>query len=528
VQQSSEALNLRQVLSVLRRRAPWIVLCFVLGAAAAYAVSKRQTKQYTATASVAFSTTSLSNQLAGLPTGTSNPLTQQADDLELLRSGDVAAKTASLLGPGVSAEQVANALSIAARGESSVISVSATTASPVLAARIANIYTGEFVQEQQSADRRYFRSALALVRRQLAGLSSAQRLGQDGLNLQNRAQTLAFLAALGNNTVQLAQQALAPTSPSSPKTSKNVIIGGALGLFVGLGLAFLLEQMDGLIRRPEELQAIYRAPLLGVVPASRALSRRRAGKGLVRDHRQSVEAEAFYLIRAHLRFLNIGRDLRRVIIASPARGEGKTTVAHYLAEAAARHGARVLLLEVDLRDPVLAQRLQIERGPGLADVLIGDVSLAEAIQSIDLEAPFGENAEKRVLDVVVAGAVMPPNPGELLESSAIADLLEQAKWAYDLVVIDPPPLTSFSDAFPLLTEVDGVVMVGWIGRSRRDTAERLHQLLATSGVRVLGAIANGSKSAARPYAMAEDRRSSPAVSANGASPAEQLISAAKT
>jgi polysaccharide biosynthesis transport protein len=195
-----------------------------------------------------------------------------------------------------------------------------------------------------------------------------------------------------------------------------------------------------------------------------------------------------------LRFFNVNRDLCTVVIASPAPGDGKTTIARHLAEAAARLGSLVLLLEVDLRRPTLAQQLDIESGPGLADVLIGAIPMGEATQSVDLQAPLGEGTGGHTLNVLTAGAVLPPNPGELIESRAMDAVLEQAKSAYDLVVIDTPPLTAVSDAFPLLTKVDGVVIVGGIGRSQRDAAERLHQILASSGAPLLGVIANGSKS----------------------------------
>jgi len=233
----------------------------------------------------------------------------------------------------------------------------------------------------------------------------------------------------------------------------------------------------------------------------------------------------FSLIRAHLRFFNVDRDLRTVVIASAAQGDGKTTIARHLAEAAARLGSRVLLLEVDLRQPTLVQQLDIESGPGLADVLIGAISIGEAIQSVDLEAAPGEGAEGRTLDVLTAGAVLPPNPGELLESNAMETVLERARSVYDLVVIDTPPLTVVSDAFPLLRKVDGVVIVGWVGHSRRDVAERLHQVLASSGAPLLGVIANGSKSGGPgSYAYAGGDKSSGAVaSADGASSSEELV-----
>ncbi len=520
--QGSETLNLEQALAVLRRRAPMILLCAVLSGGAAYGLSKRQTKKYKATASVVFGSSSLSQQIAGLPSGGSSSssssglLAQQADNVELVEGSDAAARTARRLGRGLTKEQVGDSVSVAGQGESGVVDVSATSTSPILAAVIANTYTNQFVRAQQSANRRYFKSALTLVRKQLAALSPQQRIGTDGLQLQDRAQTLGLLAELNYGNVQVAREALPPSSPSSPKTSKNTALGLVLGLLIGLGLAFALERFDRRIGSSEDLEAIYRLPPLGAVPKSAALSQsaRRGGAAL-----SPTEAEAFSLIRAHLRFFNVDRDVRTVVIASPAQGDGKTTIARRLAEAAARLGSRVLLLEVDLRHPTLAQRLDIESGPGLADVLIGAVPMQEATRSVDLQAGH-------TLDVLTAGAVLPPNPGELLESHAMGVVLEQAKSIYDLVVIDTPPLTAVSDAFPLLTKVDGVVVVGWIGRSRRDAAERLQQVLASSGAPLLGVIANGSKAAGlSPYPPASGGKPPSAVaSASNASSPEDLVS----
>jgi succinoglycan biosynthesis transport protein ExoP len=528
VQQDSEGLNFEQALGALRRRAPLILLCFVVAAAAAFGFSKHQTKKYTATASLVFSNNSLSQQIAGLSPGSSsnNSLAQQASNLELVRGGDTAAKTASLLGHGLTDEKVAGSLSIGGVGESSIVDVSATTTSPALAAAIANTYARQFVKEQQRANRQYFKSALALVHKQLAELPRAQRLGADGVELQDHAQTLTLLAGLNYNNVQVAQEALPPTSPTSPKTSRNTLLGGVLGLLIGLGLVFVLERLDRRVRGPEDLEAIYRLPMLGVVPESPVLARStRDGDG--RTVLPAAEAEAFSLIRAHLRFFNVDRELRTIVVASASPGDGKTTIARHLAEAAVRSGLRVLLLEVDLRHPTLAQQLDVRSGPGLANVLIDSVSMEAATQSVVLEAPPGEGVTGRTLDVLAAGAVLPPNPGELLESRALEAVLEQAKSTYDFVVIDTPPLAAVSDAYPLLTKVDGVVIVGWVGRSRRDAAERLHQVLASSGAPLLGVIANGAKPEdPDPYVYARDNKVPPAdVSTNGAGPSERIPTA---
>lgn len=477
---------------ILRRRAPWILLCVIIAAAAAYGYSKQATKKYTATAALSFNSNPLLEEIAGLPSSgsTIDLLSQQNSNRELVRLGDMAATTAKLLGRGLTEETVRASLGISAQGETSVVDVSSTSTSPALAAEIANTYASQFVKEQQDANHRYFKLALALVRKQLAALSPTQRFGSDGLELQERAQTLRLLVELDYGDVQLAQEAGVPSIPSSPKTKSNTFLGGILGLLFGIALAFLLERLDRRLKEPEELERIYDLPMLGVVPKSRAFEQpptRGAGGPL-----PPAEAEVFSLIRAHLRFFNIKRDVRTIAVVSPTAEDGKTTVSRHLAEAAARSGSRVLLLEVDMRHPTLAQQLQITPGPGLASVLIGIAPVDDATQSVALQVPIGEGIGGRTLDVLVAGSVLPPNPGELLESPAMGAMLQKARSDYDLVVIDTPPLTAVSDAFPLLTNVDGVVVVGRIGHSRRDAAEALQPILASSGVPLLGVVANGS------------------------------------
>jgi succinoglycan biosynthesis transport protein ExoP len=534
-------LSIEQFLGVLRRRAGWILVCFVLVAAAAYGFSKHQTKKYTATASLVFNNNQISQQVAGLQAVSSNnQQAQQNTNLKLVQLGDMATKTAALLGQELTKEKVNAALSVSAQGESNIVDVAATATSPTLAASIANTYTRVFVTEQQNANHAYYASALKLVNRQLAALSPKEKVGTAGLALQDRAQSLGTLAELHNGNVEVAQPATVPSSPTSPKVSRNTVLGGFLGLLLGLGIAFLLERLDRRIREPKDLEAVYGLPLLGVVPESSALSRSAKGKKDAGQALPASEAEAFHLIRAHLRYFNVDRELRTLMVASAAPGDGKTTVARHLAGAAARMGSRVLLLEADLRRPTIALQLDISSGPGVADVLIGAVSLSEATQMVGLDLPRVDGSGGRSLDVLVAGSSLPPNPGELIESHAMESLLERAKTQYDLIVVDTPPLTAVSDAFPLLGKVDGVIIVGRVGRNRRDIAQRLHETLTGAGAPLLGVVANGFKSGrlggygyGYSYDYAAGVKGAPAaadvaVSANGVVASEGPVPTAKS
>jgi succinoglycan biosynthesis transport protein ExoP len=479
--------SLDQVLAVLRRRGILVFLCALLSVGAAYFYSKQQTKQYTATVSLAFSNNQPGQQVANLqtPGSSETPQTRQNTNVKEVELGDMAEITARKL--RLTRQTVKEDVAVSGPAESKIVEVSATATSPTAAAKIVNTYTTVFVEEQNRNHNEYA-PALRTIRRKLASLPRRERAGPVGRALREVAQRLE-LAELPAGSVRALAPATPPTSPSSPKVVRNTILGAVLGLLLGLGIALLLERFDRRIREPKDLERIYGLPLLGEVPESKELDR--SPKSLRKRARSPVlppsEAEVFQLMRAHLRYFNVDREIRTLLVASADSGDGKTTIALNLAASAARAGSLVLLFEADLREPSLAAQLNKAPGPGLSDVLIGSVSLWNATQTIDLS---GVPSQKAALDVLVSGAP-PPNPTELIESQAMEATLEQASSTYDFVVIDTPPLRAVSDAVPLLTKVDGVILVGRVGRNRRDVAERVQQTLAATGAPLLGVIANG-------------------------------------
>ena len=156
-------------------------------------------------------------------------------------------------------------------------------------------------------------------------------------------------------------------------------------------------------------------PLLGVVPGEpSAPPAQDAGPA---GELPPNEAEIFGLLRAHIRYFNVDRDLRTVVIVSAAPGDGKSTVARYLAMATATVGSRVLFLEADLRRPMAAKYFGVQREPGVSEVLVGQESLESAAQRVEFASRKGTTIG---LDVLVAGGVLPPNPPQVIESQAMA------------------------------------------------------------------------------------------------------------
>ena len=251
-----------------------------------------------------------------------------------------------------------------------------------------------------------------------------------------------------------------------------------------------LERLNRRLRDPEEAQEAFGLPVLGTVPESKAIAA--SNEGETAAELPFMENEAFRMLRASLRYFNVDRDMHTVLVTSHSAGVGKSTVAWNLARVAAT-SAKVVIVEADLRKPTLGRQHGLRMGPGLAEVLTHQVGLDEAIQSKPIAAAGngGEGGEIE-MDAIIAGA-LPPNPAELVESQAMSEALAELRERYELVVLDTAPVGVVSDAFPLLGQVDGTIVVARMGVSTRDEAERLREQLGRLDAPVLGLVANGLK-----------------------------------
>jgi tyrosine-protein kinase len=488
-QHSVPTSDLERLLRVLRRRSWLILLCVLAATGSAVGISLLQEKRYSAKALLLFRDPALDQRLFQSSASPSvDSQREAATNLKLVSLPRVADRTATRLG-GVTGRTVQDKVDVKSEGESDVVAVTATDPRPKFAARLANVFAQQYIAIRRAADRLAIRRAQRLVQRRLDDVTGANRR-----ELQARADDLKLLAALQTGKAELVQPATVPSSPTSPKPVRNGVLGGVLGLALGLCLALLLERLDRRVKDVGELQKTYRLPVLGAVPESPAL-RRTSGSnnGAVTP---GPEWEAFRKLRARLRYFNVDRDIRSVLVMSASPGEGKTTVASNLAIAAAIGGqTRVLLLEGDLRKPGLAEAYDLAPSPGLSELLTEDIPASDVTQRMPVPNWSSSDAE---IDVIVAGAA-PPNPSELMEGRKMGELLNDLCARYGLVIIDTPPASFVSDAMPLVQRVDGVIVVCSLDASRPDRALHLRDELESLNAPTLGLVVNGVKTGSDGY-----------------------------
>ncbi len=275
-------------------------------------------------------------------------------------------------------------------------------------------------------------------------------------------------------------------TPTRPRTVLNLLLGGLIGIFGGVVVAFFFEYLDTSIRDPREVEALLRLPTLGLVPARAALSsqslERRANGPfalVAHDSTSSMLAEAFRGLRTSVVYATPERPPKTLLVTSLQQQDGKTSVSTNCAISLAQLGGDVLLIDADLRHPNLHEILGVTPVPGLSDLLAGGVEMDEVIRPTKIPGLY----------VIPAGPV-PVNPTELLASGRLTDALASLESRFAHIVIDTPPMLGISDTLVLAPRVEGVILVLRHGRANRSSAQRAVQMLGAIRARILGVVLN--------------------------------------
>jgi polysaccharide biosynthesis transport protein len=331
-------------------------------------------------------------------------------------------------------------------------------------------------QKQQAYDMSQGLDQYGILKREV---ESGNDLYED---LQKKLKEAAVVATLKAATVDVIDPARLPTSPVEPRTSLVLALSIVLGLGLGIGIVFTAESLDSLIRSPEEIESLTGLPFFGLIPHIKPTRGKGAGSDslftLMRPN--SRVSEAFRALRTALLLASAGSPPKLIMIASAVPEEGKTTISMNVAAVLSLAGARVLLVDADLRRGMVAERLNIARNLGLSGSLTGSVSWRTAVEPV----PGASN-----LFVLQAG-LRPPNSAELLGSTEMHRLLEEWRAEYDHVIIDSAPCLIVTDAVLVAQKTDAVLLVSRIAVTPRSSLRRASELLQFGEGHVTGIVAN--------------------------------------
>ena len=429
-------MELRDYIRVLLKHWLSIVLISVVGLAGAAAFTFTQPRLYTAQAQsfVALSGTDLGG-IAGGATYTEQRL---ASYVELASTPDVLRPVIDELGLESLGE-----VSASNPTGTVLLNIVVTNPDPIDAAEIANA-----VSRQMSV-------VISAVE------TTAGVPGPDGAPISVK--------------VTLVDPAEPPTSPSSPRTTVNLLLGLLIGLAAGVGVAFLRESLDTRVHTPDELVDLTGSAPLGLIGFDPDAS----SDPLVAQNPRASRSEAFRTIRTNLQYVDVDNPPKVIVITSALPLDGKSTTAINLAITFAQAGKKTVVVETDLRRPKASAYLGVESAVGLTDVLAGQIPLAEALVQWN----------RGQLTLLPAGHV-PPNPSELLGSQQMQEVLEALREQFDVVVIDTTPLLPVTDGAVVAKAGDGAILVVRFNRTTREQLAIAMESLRQVDARLLGTVLN--------------------------------------
>ncbi|MEV8241601.1 polysaccharide biosynthesis tyrosine autokinase [Microbacterium testaceum] len=431
-------MELRDYLRILHRNWILILALTVLGGAGAFGYSLLQTPTYEANTQLYVSVRSDSSGVSELAQGTNFARQAVISFVDVVDSAVVLDRVIDDLNLNRTAQQLAGSIDASSPTNSVIISIRVTDTDAETAAAIANSVGSNFADVVVNRLEKPEGEAASLVR------------------------------------VETIAPALVPTSPSSPHIPLNVALGVLIGLALGLAIAILRSVLDTRIHSLHDIEAATEAPVLGGIALDPDAKKRPL---IVHADPRNPRAESFRSLRTNLQFIDVDGTSRSFVVSSAGPGEGKSTTTANLAIALAETGARVVLVDGDLRLPRVADYMGIEGGVGLTDVLIGRAELVDVLQQWGTGKLF-----------VLPSGRTPPNPSELLGSQAMQRTLAALADAFDYVLVDAPPLLLVTDAAVISRFTSGVLMVAASGTTKKPQLTAAVEKLQAIGSRLFGVI----------------------------------------
>jgi succinoglycan biosynthesis transport protein ExoP len=487
----------RDYLRILKRRAWVVVLAAYMVPAAAGALSAIQAPRYEASSEVLLRHSDLATGLTGI----ADPSIQQPDRVVATQAG--LARVPALARRVIQAAHARDLTtqrfladsSVEAKPNTDILLFTVDASTRARAMRLASAYARQYAAYRRELDTAPIRGARDDIKQRIQQLTSSGKADHALLaTLKADDQKLWAITALQTSNATVVRSGGFAVQ-TQPRTKRNVILGLGLGLALGVGLAFLFESFDTRVREVDEIAERLALPLLATLPrrplrtSQRALARRA----------DSAEAETFRLLRRRVELALLDEQTHVVMVTSALPSEGRSVTAANLALAFAWAGRHVVLVDADLRTPVLDQLLHTRSEPGLTDVALGCATLEEALVAIHLSEPRGPapaGAAKAgghhpvgTLEVLPAGSP-PAQPGEFLETSAFQQQLRELTGRADVVLLDSPALLQVDDGIALSASVDAVIVVVHADVARRPRLAELRRALEACRAEQLGVVVN--------------------------------------
>ncbi|HEY4414766.1 MAG TPA: polysaccharide biosynthesis tyrosine autokinase, partial [Verrucomicrobiae bacterium] len=269
-------------------------------------------------------------------------------------------------------------------------------------------------------------------------------------------------------TVDIATASKIPVKPNKPL---NIILGLVFGLIMGVGLAFFIEYLDTSVKTIDDVERIFQAPVLGVIPQNIGY--------LLEEGPESKNAEAYRVLRTNLLFTRRNEKFNTIVIVSAGAGEGKSTTTLNLSTVFAQAGNRVLIVDSDLRRPTLHKLFKVPNNLGLTNYLLKQNSVAEVVQTTPVPN----------LDFMPSGK-LPNSSIGILGSEQMKEMINELKQRYDFIFFDSPPILGVSDASVLASEVDLVMQVIQYRRYPQPMTIRAKQMIEKVGGNFVGIVLN--------------------------------------
>lgn len=474
LQPPAEQEGLQRYVETIRERL-WLILTAIAittGIAILYVLTA--TKTYQAEADVLVNPITGDNPVyasLGILRQSADPTRDVETGSRLITNIDVADLARKDLGSPLSSSDLLTKVTAEPVAQSNIVAVNATETSPEAAQALANAFAQAAVDNLSQRLHQQINQTLPRIQAEAAADPSA---AAGDVSIQDEIRTLELLANGPDPTLRVQTEAALPTSQASPHPLLSVAAGIFGGLILGIAAAFAAQVLDPRLRREAQLRRRYRLPILGRMPKETGSDENPLGPRRL----SPVIGEAYRTLRATLVARTRKGRSRVILITGSSPSEGKTTTAINLATSLALSGKKVILIESDLRRPVLAGVLGAEpTHGGVVSVLIENTTLEEALIPIET---YGPNLQLLLADYE-GGWI-----AELFSLPTAEQMIDDARRLADYVIVDSPPLNEVVDALPLARRADDVLLVVRLGTTRLDKLGQLAELLAENSIHPVG------------------------------------------